>query len=307
MGLYSNGRPRREKKLFPNEVLQFKDLVHDSTNENLTSSLYLGERYHAKNKEVLEYHDVVYILNCTPPKDIDTTAGNNCYFEHENCFKYKRISVFDNVHQNILPFIDEAIAFIDEGKKYGSVFVHCNKGRSRSASFVIAYIMRKTNMNPEQAFQYLSSRRPCIQPNESFWNQLWFYYNFILNYNTEPNNYPSLEGPLYYGMVPVHGIIPISSLQPLTLSNEQVNINSNTTVDENVFLNQSNSTSNIHLPVQTLVNEHVQASHLHDLKLESSPQYGTHPLPYQTNPNAGSLLVMESIPLVSTLSNDGGK
>ena len=303
-GYHSNGKPRREKKLFPNEVLQFKDLVNDHSNQNLTSSLYLGERYHAKNKEILQYHNVYYILNCTPPKDIDTTAGNRCYFEDENCFRYKRISVFDNIQQYIIPYIDEAIDFIDEGKKYGSVFVHCNKGRSRSASFIIAYIMKKTGMNPDEAYQYLHSRRPCVHPNEYFWQQLWFYYKFILPHRyVEARHNHILQDlpPPSCGILGSNDSIPtISICTPGTLNNEYMNLHNNnhpTTGKDDVHINAAITNNNFH-PVQTVMNNNFQSfSHNYTMNLPSSYYLAyphlTHPYSYP-----GSLLAMESLPLV---------
>lgn len=43
---------------------------------------------------------------------------------------------------------------------------------SRSPSFVIAYAMEIYNMNATQAYQYVQSKRLCINPNDSFKSQL---------------------------------------------------------------------------------------------------------------------------------------
>jgi hypothetical protein len=83
---------------------------------------------------------VKYILNCTPTRTQDPEAGVPNYFEKEATkpFKYMRIPIFDNKGEDILrTHIPAAIRYIEEGKHYGTVLVHCHKG-----SYVVECIMR---------------------------------------------------------------------------------------------------------------------------------------------------------------------
>jgi len=50
----------------------------------------------------------------------------------------------------------------------GSVLVHCAAGKSRSASLVIAYLMREFKWKYEEAFNYVKSKRSIVQPNPGF-------------------------------------------------------------------------------------------------------------------------------------------
>ena len=43
---------------------------------------------------------------------------------------------------------------------------------SRSASVALAYVMREEGMSLEEALQRLRRTRPCVQPNQSFMEQL---------------------------------------------------------------------------------------------------------------------------------------
>eukprot|EP00978_Attheya_sp_CCMP212_P024580 scaffold77469_cov50-Attheya_sp.AAC.5 len=54
----------------------------------------------------------------------------------------------------------------------GSVLVHCQMGISRSSSIVIAYLIRYHQMTLDEAYEYVSRRRPMICPNPGFWHQL---------------------------------------------------------------------------------------------------------------------------------------
>ena len=52
------------------------------------------------------------------------------------------------------------------------VLVHCNAGVSRSATVVIAFLMKEKNFSFQEAFHHVKKRRPCIRPNEGFVKQL---------------------------------------------------------------------------------------------------------------------------------------
>lgn len=144
----------------------------DKKPSKVLSFLYIGSRHHAKDKKTLLELNVKYILNCTPKRIEDPEAGCPNFYEKEKTFVYKRISAFDNTAANLTPFFDTAIDFIDEGKHYGSVLVHCHRGISRSASFVIAYLMKKNEFTLDEALNYLQSIRPIAQPNTTFLAQL---------------------------------------------------------------------------------------------------------------------------------------
>lgn len=48
-------------------------------------------------------------------------------------------------------------------------------GVSRSAAFVIAYMMRKLKISYEEAYTYVKERRRKVKPNEGFVKQLQKY------------------------------------------------------------------------------------------------------------------------------------
>lgn len=52
------------------------------------------------------------------------------------------------------------------------VLVHCMAGISRSATFVLAFLMKHRGMRLLEAFEYVLERRPIVQPNVGFARQL---------------------------------------------------------------------------------------------------------------------------------------
>ena len=55
------------------------------------------------------------------------------------------------------------------------MLVHCHAGISRSATIVIAYLMKALSMTLEEAYKLVKSRRPRIKPNQAFISQLMEY------------------------------------------------------------------------------------------------------------------------------------
>merc|ERR1711972_941019 len=57
----------------------------------------------------------------------------------------------------------------------GALLVHCAMGKPRSASIVIAYIMREEGLSYEDALAAVQSIRRVVQPNTGFSHQLQWY------------------------------------------------------------------------------------------------------------------------------------
>ena len=77
----------------------------------------------------------------------------------------------DDFHRDLFTIFREA------GSK---ILVHCRYGISRSASTVIAYLMKKKGWNMADTLDYVVKRRDIVQPNPGFTNQL-ITYEGILN------------------------------------------------------------------------------------------------------------------------------
>jgi protein-tyrosine phosphatase len=151
--------------------------------------LFLGGKQHAKERDTLRHLKITYILNCTPPKrfrklrhfsphsvcSVDPEAGCPNFFEKDSSLTYKRIALFDNKGEDLLGHMEAVYQFIEHARHHGNVLVHCHKGISRSASFVIGYLMRKNEMTFEEALAHVQSVRPMVQPNDSFLEQLRRY------------------------------------------------------------------------------------------------------------------------------------
>jgi protein-tyrosine phosphatase len=78
-----------------------------------------------------------------------------------------------NKNNKISYTIDQAVdAHNKKSNNRNVVLVHCAMGRSRSATCVIMYIMKKFGIGYEDTLEFVKSRREVVDPNEGFLRQL---------------------------------------------------------------------------------------------------------------------------------------
>ncbi|CAF1042675.1 unnamed protein product [Adineta steineri] len=132
--------------------------------------LYLGSEWNASNLEELKANNIGYVLNVS--REID-----NFFPEH---FKYLNVRVHDNDDANLLKEWEKTFRFINEAKINNlCCLVHCKMGISRSASTVLAYLMKENNHSLADALEHVKKRRSCINPNGGFRNQLIIYEGIL--------------------------------------------------------------------------------------------------------------------------------
>lgn len=63
-------------------------------------------------------------------------------------------------------YFDECANFIRDQIKNTNVFVHCYAGISRSASVVIAYMIKHLGYSLKEALRKCKNARPIVEPNK---------------------------------------------------------------------------------------------------------------------------------------------
>ncbi|XP_072401864.1 dual specificity protein phosphatase MPK-4-like [Diabrotica undecimpunctata] len=130
--------------------------------------LYLGGLAAAKNLEVLKKYNITHILT------IDICPLPRTVTEQRNLVT-RFIQLSDQPREDLLSYFDETDLFIKEGMEKGIVLVHCYFGVSRSATVVIAHIMKKYQMTYFEAFDMVKAKRKIVFPNPGFVSQLKLY------------------------------------------------------------------------------------------------------------------------------------
>ncbi|CCK73427.1 tyrosine protein phosphatase YVH1 NDAI_0G04420 [Naumovozyma dairenensis CBS 421] len=105
-------------------------------------------------------------------------------------YTLKNIPIDDDHTTDILQYFNETNSFIDSclfpnEKEYdprivnfkkkqqnGAIYVHCHAGVSRSATFMIAYLMYRYGLSLKNSIYAIKRKLPKIEPNENFMEQL---------------------------------------------------------------------------------------------------------------------------------------
>ncbi|GJM99932.1 hypothetical protein PR202_ga17075 [Eleusine coracana subsp. coracana] len=143
---------------------------HDSAfpSEVIPEFLFLGSYDNASRSELLKTIGVSHILNTVPL----------CQNLYRNSFTYHCLQ-----DDKTLQF-DEAIQFLEQCERAKArVLVHCMSGKSRSAAFVIAFLMKSRGWRLAQCFQWVKERRSQVQLSDAAQQQLIEYEKKLFGSN----------------------------------------------------------------------------------------------------------------------------
>ncbi|KAG0274247.1 hypothetical protein BGZ95_009975 [Linnemannia exigua] len=147
-------------------------------------NLYLGAEHNATNVRVLKRLGITFVLNVaieiakqegsttTTTTQLDTSAAEEAT---RGTIDFKSLA-WTHHQKDLLRDFPAAFAMIDAAlaanNGQGKALVHCQLGVSRSASLVIAYVMRARGMGLTEAYDFVKQRSGVISPNMSLMYQL---------------------------------------------------------------------------------------------------------------------------------------
>lgn len=137
------------------------DLVLPSEERSNHGALYIGTWIASMDSEILDSHQIDNILSIIDEEMMvrNRSDGRGTH----------RIVLSDSTTSDIRPHLDGACRYISaELSKGENVLVHCHQGISRSASIIIAYLMRERQLSYDAAFDFLKEKRKCVKPNVEF-------------------------------------------------------------------------------------------------------------------------------------------
>ncbi|VEL15171.1 unnamed protein product [Protopolystoma xenopodis] len=155
----------------------------------ITDNIILGTYPSKDNVPILIKNNVKFILT------LDTVPLDQSIFSD---FTLKYFNVMDEEFQDMLGIFDEAFDFIDKSSSMGAIYVHwfvcayftiSTAGVSRSATIVIGYLMMKRSLSFKDAFEFVVSKRYCVNPNIGFVHQLKMFETMKWKVDKDSNIY----------------------------------------------------------------------------------------------------------------------
>uniref|UniRef100_UPI00398E6151 dual specificity phosphatase 29-like n=1 Tax=Pristiophorus japonicus TaxID=55135 RepID=UPI00398E6151 len=155
---------------FELERLFWKSAVKFAHVNEVWPAIYIGDEVTALDRYTVEKMGFTHILNAAHGRwNVDT--GDEYY--RDMSIDYYGVEAEDLPKFNLSEFFYPAAQYIDRALSTpgSKLLVHCARGRSRSASLVLAYLMIYKNMTVVDAVQQVITHR-CILPNRGFLKQL---------------------------------------------------------------------------------------------------------------------------------------
>ncbi|KAK3808418.1 MAG: Mkp-4, partial [Benniella sp.] len=154
-------------------------------------NLYLGAEHNASDIRTLRRLGITFVLNVAIEIAQESELGSVTDSTKVNETRVIRDGVefrtlaWTHHQKNLLRDFPTAFELIDEAvasnNGNGKALVHCQLGVSRSASLVIAYVMRSLGMGLTEAYDFVKQRSSVISPNMSLMYQLAEFEKYLKN------------------------------------------------------------------------------------------------------------------------------
>ncbi|KAG0201257.1 Dual specificity protein phosphatase 10 [Mortierella sp. GBA30] len=158
-------------------------------------NLYLGAEHNATDVRTLRRLGITFVLNVAieiaQEEESDTMKSSRRIDRISGGVQYKSLP-WTHHQKSLLRDFPTAFRLLDEamvshsGK--GKALVHCQLGVSRSASLVIAYVMKSQGMGLTEAYDFVKLRSGVISPNMSLMYQLAEFEKTLKNPNWIPSD-----------------------------------------------------------------------------------------------------------------------
>lgn len=198
----------------PDQVRRRLQLKHyrQICSEVLPEALFITSYWVASDEEALRKRNITHIVN---------SAADICDSCFPDKFQYLTYYLKDANGEEISLLFYKTLEWIHEAiVKGGRVLVHCREGVSRSATFVIAYLMWRQSLSFEAAHDLIRQARPICNPNTGFTCQLLLLAKRL---GTSGQPAPAPDRTSIFRVAPYHPKEPFLLLRPAVRQGQMQN------------------------------------------------------------------------------------
>lgn len=131
------------------------------------SGLFIGTAADLNDWQALTDAGITHVLSVDSVEPLLSPDSGLCT---------KWVNVLDEQSSDLLSHMDDCFLFIQAAVDGGgAALVHCQAGRSRSATIVTAFLMKKHHLGFTEAYDRLRGLKPDVQVNRGFEEQLSLY------------------------------------------------------------------------------------------------------------------------------------
>lgn len=152
-------------------------------------------KYYGYNRNIFEANEIlngIYLGNINSVYDFDKLKSLGITHiisviggfipPYPDDFNYLVINALDTPYTELSDNFDTANDFIDDAIMDNSkILIHCQAGRSRSATILAAYIIKTFGIEVGLVISLIKNKRSIIEPNKYFVSQLENYYAELFN------------------------------------------------------------------------------------------------------------------------------
>lgn len=143
--------------------------------QEILPRLWLGPFGAARDQDYLARAGITDALVVRAPEEARIITP-----KYPDRIKYEVLECRDSPFENVIHFFPNVKQHLDTVLgRGGCILIHGNAGMSRSAAFVVAYVMETFHLTSHVAHHYVLSRRHCISINEGFRNQIREYETLL--------------------------------------------------------------------------------------------------------------------------------
>lgn len=148
----------------------------------ITPQVYFGTFEDAKNENNLRKIGVTHIISLIGPKH---SIKN---------MKHRHYPMNDYGRTDLKLVIKKLQNFVEESQKVGNkLFVHCQSGQNRSATVVLAFLMKCEYMSLKDAYRKVKKKRPVVQINKQYAKQLSALEVELFDKSTMPSDWMEIR------------------------------------------------------------------------------------------------------------------